>query len=143
MNQNYGTTGIKHALAMLMIMTLEDALHRRPNVQYISSQATPPEVSVATEAVWLRDLLPLVDPKIYEQVRVLMTGSVAVAGGLVDQQLIDDTAKNISLVLHGLSESYHAHYGTTAADAMLMWDPACSPHPSAWRMRAVVAALLA
>ena len=143
MNQNYGTMGIKHALAMLLIMALEDALHQRPNVKYVSSQSTPPDVSQATEAVWLRDLLPLVDPKIYQQVRILLGGSIAVPGGLVDGQLLDDTAKNISLVLHGLSESYHSYYGTTASDGMTLWDPDCVPHPSSWSMREVVTALLA
>ena len=62
-NQHYGTTGIKHALAMLLIMALEDAQHQRPNLQYISSQATPPGVSALPDAKWLRDLLPVVDPQ--------------------------------------------------------------------------------
>jgi len=58
-NQHYGTTGIKHSLAMLLIMALEDAAHQRPNLQYIASQSTPPDVSALTEAKWLRDLLPV------------------------------------------------------------------------------------
>lgn len=143
MNQHYGTTGIKHAVAMLLIMALEDAQHQRPNLQYISSQATPPDVSTLPDAKWLRDLLPVVDPKVYEQVRLLLTGSIAVPGGLVDGQLIDDTAKNISLILRGLSESYHAQYATTASDGLTLWDPSCFPHPSTWRVREVVTALLA
>jgi hypothetical protein len=142
-NQHYGTTGIKHALAMLLIMALEDAQHQRPNLQYISSQATPPGVSTLPDAKWLRDLLPLVDPKVYEQIRLLLNGSIAVPGGLVDGQLIDDTAKNISLVLRGLSESYHATYATTASDGLTLWDPSCYPHPSTFRLREVVNALLA
>jgi len=143
MNQHYGTTGIKHALAMLLMMALEDAQHQRPNLQYISSQATPPDVSTIPDAKWLRDLLPIVDPKVYEQIRVLLNGSIAVPGGLVDKQLFDDTAKNISLVLRGLSESYHAHYATTASDGLTLWDQGCYPHPSAWRMREAISALLA
>ena len=143
MNQNYGTTGIKHGLAMLLIMALEDALHQRPNLQYIASQSTPPGVNAGADAAWLRDLLPLVDPKVYEQMRLLLTGSIAVPGGLVDGQLFDDTAKNIGLVLRGLSESYHAHYATTASDGLTLWDTNCYPHPSTWRMREVLNALLA
>jgi hypothetical protein len=143
MNQNYGTTGIKHALAMLLVMALEDANHQRPNVQYISSSAIPPGVSVATEAIWLRDLLPVVDAKVYEQIRKLLNGSMALPGGLVDRQLFDDTAKNISLVLRALSESYHATYAVTASDGLTLWDPQCYPHPSAWRVRETIAALLA
>ena len=143
MNQHYATTGIKHAMAVLLIMAMEDAQHQRPNLQYISSQATPPGVSTAPEAKWLRDLLPVVDPKVYEQVRTLLNGSIAVPGGLVDGQLFNDTAKNISLILRGLSESYHAHYATTASDGLTLWDPDCWPHPSSWRVREAVAALLA
>ena len=143
MNQNYGTLGIKHALAMLLVMALEDQNHQRPNIQYVSSLATPPGVSLATEAIWLRDLLPVVDSKIYEQMRRLINGSVAVPGGLVDRQLFDDTSKNISLVLRALSESYHATYAVTAEDGLTLWDPECFPHPSAWRMRETIAALLA
>ncbi len=88
-------------------------------------------------------MLPVVDPKVYEQIRALMNGSIAVPGGLADGQLIDDTAKNISLVLRGLSESYHAQYATTASDGLTLWDPGCFPHPSVWRVREVVTALLA
>ena len=143
MNQHYGTTGIKHALAMLLIMALEDAQHQRPNLQYISSQATPPDISALQDAKWLRDLLPVVDPKIYEQVRSLLNGSIAVPGGLVDVQLIEDTAKNISLILRGLSEAYHAKYATTASDGLTLWDSQCYPHPSTWRLREVVSSLLA
>jgi hypothetical protein len=142
-NQHYGTTGIKHALAMLLIMALEDAAHERPNVQYIASQSTPPDVSALTEAKWLRDLLPVVDAKVYEQIRVLLNGSIAVPGGLVDKQLFDDTAKNINLVLRGLSESYHATYATTASDGLTLWDQSCYPHPSTWRLREAVSVLLA
>jgi hypothetical protein len=142
-NQHYGTTGIKHGLAVLLIMALEDAQHQRPNLHYISSQATPPNISALTDAKWLRDLLPVVDPKIYEQVRVLLNGSVAVPGGLIDWQLFDDTAKNLSLILRGLSESYHARYATTASDGLTLWDPSCYPHPSTWRMREAISALLA
>lgn len=143
MNQHYATTGIKHALAMLLIMALEDAQHQRPNLQYISAQTTPPDVSALPDARWLRDLLPVVDPKVYEQIRLLLNGSIAVPGGLVDLQLFDDTAKNISLVLRGLSESYHAHYATTASDGLTLWDATCWPHPSSWRLREAVNALLA
>jgi len=143
LNQHYGTTGIKHALAMLLVMALEDAQHQRPNLQYISAQATPPDVSTLPDAKWLRDLLPIVDPKVYGQIRSLLTGSIAVPGGLVDGQLFDDTAKNISLVLRGLSESYHATYAVTASDGLTLWDSDCYPHPSVWRMRDVVSALLA
>lgn len=143
MSQHYGTTGIKHALAMLMIMALEDASHQRPNVQYISSQATPPDVSTLPDAKWLRDLLPVVDSKVYQQIQQLLTGSIAVPGGLVDGQLFDDTAKNISLILRGLSEHYHAQYAVTASDGLTLWDPSCYPHPSAWRVREVVTSLLA
>ena len=143
MNQHYATTGIKHAMAVLLIMALEDAQHQRPNIDYISSQVTPPDVSTAPDASWLRDLLPVIDPKIYEQLRGLVNGSAAVPGGLVDRQLFDDTAKNISLILRGLSESYHAQYATTASDGLTLWDATCWPHPSAWRMREVVSALLA
>jgi hypothetical protein len=142
-NQHYGTTGIKHTMAMLLIMALEDDQHQRPNLQYISSQVTPPNVSTLPDAKWLRDLLPIVDPKVYEQIRALINGSIAVPGGLVDGQLIDDTAKNISLVLRGLSESYHAQYAVTASDGLTLWDSNCWPHPSTWRMRDVVSALLA
>jgi hypothetical protein len=142
-NQHYGTTGIKHALAVLLIMALEDAQHQRPNLQYISSQATPPDVSTLPDAKWLRDLLPIVDPKVYGQIRALLNGSIAVPGGLVDGQLFDDTAKNISLVLRGLSESYHAQFATTASDGLTLWDTNCYPHPSTWRVRDVVNALLA
>jgi hypothetical protein len=142
-NQHYGTTGIKHGLAMLLIMALEDAQHQRPNLQYVSSHVTPPDISALTDAKWLRDLLPVVDPKVYELIRGLLMGSAAVPGGLVDQQLFDDTAKNISLILRGLSESYHAHYATTASDGLTLWDPDCFPHPSVWRMRETINALLA
>lgn len=130
-------------MAVLLIMALEDAQHQRPNLQYISSQVTPPDVSTHLDAKWLRDLLPGVDPKVYEQMRLLLNGSIAVPGGLVDGQLLDDTAKNISLILRGLSESYHAHYATTASDGLTLWDGSCWPHPSAWRVREVVNALLA
>jgi hypothetical protein len=143
LNQHYGTTGIKHAIAMLLIMALEDAQHQRPNLQYISSQATPPDVSTLPDAKWLRDLLPIVDSKVYEQIRLLLQGSIAVPGGLVDAQLIDDTAKNISLILRGLSESYHAQYSVTASDGLTLWDASCYPHPSTWRLREVVSTLLA
>ena len=143
MNQHYGTTGIKHALAMLLIMALEDAQHQRPNLGYVSSQTTPPDISALPDAKWLRDLLPVVDPKVYEQIRSLVNGSIAVPGGLVDRQLIDDTAKNISLILRGLSESYHAKYATTASDGLTLWDPSCYPHPSTWRLREVITTLLA
>jgi hypothetical protein len=85
----------------------------------------------------------VVDPKVYEQVRALLNGSIAVPGGLVDGQLFDDTAKNLSLILRGLSESYHARYATTADDGLTLWDPSCFPHPSTWRMREVISALLA
>jgi hypothetical protein len=142
-NQHYATTGIKHALAVLLIMAMEDAQHQRPNLQYISSQTTPPDVSTVSEAKWLRDLLPVVDTKVYEQIRELLNGSIAVPGGLVDKQLFDDTAKNISLILRGLSESYHAKYATTAGDGLTLWDPSCFPHPSAWRMREAITTLLA
>lgn len=143
MNQHYGTTGIKHAMAMLLIMALEDAQHQRPNLQYISSQAIPPGVSALPDAKWLRDLLPVVDPKVYEEMRALLNGSIAVPGGLVDGQLFNDTTKNISLILRGLSESYHARHATTASDGLTLWDPSCWPHPSTWRVREVVNGLLA
>ena len=143
MNQNYGTTGIKHGIAMLLMMALEDENHQHLNIQYVSSMATPPEVSAGSEAKWLRDLILVVDPKIYTQVRNLLNGSIAVPGGVVDGQLFADTAKNISLILRGLSESYHATYAVTASDGMTLWDPNCFPHPSCWRMRETVGALLA
>ena len=57
MNQNFGTTGIKHAVAMLLMMALEDENHQHLNINYVSSQATPPEVSIGAEAKWLRDLI--------------------------------------------------------------------------------------
>jgi len=142
-NQHFGTTGIKHGLAVLLIMALEDAQHQRPNLQYISSQAAPPGVSTLPDAKWLRDLLPVVDPQVYEQIRTLLNGSLAVPGGLVDGQLFNDTAKNISLILRGLSESHHGRYATTASDGLTLWDPSCYPHPSSWRVREAVAALLA
>ena len=142
MNQNYGTTGIKHAVAMLLVMALEDENHQHANVQYIASQGTPPDISAGSEAKWLRDLLPIVDPKIYAQVRNLLNGSIAVAGGVVDRQLFEDTAKNVALILRGLSESYHNAYAITAADGMTLWDPLCFPHPSCWRMREAVGSLL-
>ena len=142
MNQNYGTTGIKHAFAMLLMMALEDENHQHQNIPYVSSKATPPEVSVGSEAKWLRDLILIVDPKVYEQVRKILNGSIAVPGGVVDRQLFEDTAKNISLILRGVSESYHAQYAVTAADGLTLWDPACFPHPSCWRMREAVGALL-
>ena len=143
MNQHYATTGIKHAMAVLLIMALEDPEHKRPNLGYISSQATPPDVSTLPDAKWLRDLLPIVDSKVYEQMRELLNGSAAVPGGLIDRQLFDDTAKNISLILRGLSESYHARYASKASDGLTLWDPSCWPHPSTWRMREAVSALLA
>jgi hypothetical protein len=142
-NQNYGTTGIKHAVAMLLMMALEDENHQHLNIDYVSSQSTPPEVSTGSEAKWLRDLILVVDPKVYEQIRKILNGSIAVPGGVVDKQLFQDTAKNISLILRGLSESYHAQYAVTAADGSTLWDPACWPHPSCWRMREAVGALLA
>ena len=104
---------------------------------------TPPDASAVSEAKWLRDLMPIIDPKVYEQIRLLLTGGLAVPGGVVDQQLFEDTAKNISLILRGLSESYHATYAITAADGLTLWDPACYPHPSVWRMREAISALLA
>ena len=143
MNQNYGTTGIKHAFAMLLMMALEDENHQHLNIPYISSMATPPEVWLGSEAKWLRDLILVVDPKVYEQVRKILNGSIAVPGGVVDKQLFTDTAKNIALILRALSESYHAQYAVTAADGLTLWDPACFPHPSCWRMREAVGALLA
>jgi hypothetical protein len=142
-NQHYATTGIKHAMAVLLIMALEDAQHQRPNLQYISSQITPPNVSTHPDAKWLRDLLPVVDSKVYEQIRTLLNGSVAVPGGLVDGQLFDDTAKNLGLILRGISESYHARYASTASDGLTLWDSSCWPHPSVWRVREVVNGLLA
>ena len=143
MNQNYGTTGIKHGIAMLLMMALEDENHLHRNIDYISSLSTPPEVSTGAEAKWLRDLMLVVDPKVYEQIRRLLNGGLAVPGGIVDRQLFEDTAKNISLILRGLSESYHATYAITAADGLTLWDPNCYPHPSVWRMREMVGALLA
>jgi hypothetical protein len=143
MNQNYGTTGIKHAVAMLLVMALQDENHQHRNIDYVASLATPPEVSTGSEAKWLRDLILVIDPKIYEQVRRLLNGSIAVTGGTVDRQLFEDTAKNISLILQGLSESYHSTYAVTAGDGMTLWDPLCFPHPSCWRMRETVGALLA
>ncbi len=143
MNQNYGTTGIKHAVAMLLMMALEDENHQHQNISYVSSMATPPDASAVSEAKWLRDLMPIIDPKVYEQIRLLLTGGLAVPGGVVDQQLFEDTAKNISLILRGLSESYHATYAITAADGLTLWDPACYPHPSVWRMREAISVLLA
>jgi hypothetical protein len=91
----------------------------------------------------LRPRTPIVDPKVYEQIRSLLQGSIAVPGGLVDGQLIEDTAKNISLILRGLSESYHAQYAITASDGLTLWDASCYPHPSTWRLREVVGTLLA
>src|ERR1051326_4951454 len=91
MNQNYGTTGIKHAVAMLLMMALEDENHQHLNIDYISSLATPPEVSLGAEARWLRDLILVVDPKVYEQIRQLVNGGLAVPGGVVDKQLFQDT----------------------------------------------------
>ena len=143
MNQNYGTTGIKHAVAMLLMMALADENHQHLNIDYVSSRSTPLEVSTAAEAKWLRDLILVVDPKIYEQVRQLINGGLAVPGGVVDRQLFEDTAANIGLILRGLSESYHAQYAVTAGDGLTLWDPTCFPHPSIWRMREVVGALLA
>ena len=143
MNQNYGTTGIKHGVAMLLMMALEDENHKHLNIDYVSSMTTPPEVSVGSEAKWLRDLILIIDPKIYDQIRSLLNGGIAVAGGTVDRQLFEDTAKNISLILRGLSESYHASYAITAGDGMTLWDPTCYPHPSCWRMREAVGSLLA
>ena len=64
-------------------------------------------------------------------------------GRSVDRQLFEDTAANIGLILRGLSESYHAQYAVTAGDGLTLWDPTCFPHPSIWRMREVVGALLA
>jgi hypothetical protein len=142
-NQNYGTTGIKHAFAMLLMMALEDENHQHLNISYVSTMTKPPEVSVGSEAKWLRDLILIVDPKVYEQIRKILNGSIAVPGGVVDRQLFEDTAKNISLILRGVSESYHAEYAVTAADGLTLWDPACYPHPSCWRMREAVGALLA
>jgi hypothetical protein len=128
---------------MLLMMALEDENHQHQNIPYISSMATPPGVSVGSEAKWLRDLILIVDPKVYEQIRKILNGSIAVPGGVVDRQVFEDTAKNISLILRGLSESYHAQYAVTAADGLTLWDPACFPHPSCWRMREAVGALLA
>jgi hypothetical protein len=142
-NQNYATTGVKHALAMLMMMALEDENHQHLNIQYVSSQATPPGTSLGSDAKWLRDLFPVVDPKIYEQVRNLLNVSMAVPGGIVDRQLFEDTAKNITVILRGLSESYRAQYASSASLAMTMWEPGCYPHPSLWVMREAVGALLA
>ena len=143
MNQNYGTTGIKHGIAMLLMMAMEDENHQHLNIDYVSSLATPPEVSTGSEAKWLRDLFLAVDAKVYEQIRLLLNGGLAVPGGVVDRQLFEDTAKNISLILRGLSESYHATYAITAGDGLTLWDPNCYPHPAVWRMRETVGALLA
>jgi hypothetical protein len=142
-NQNYATTGVKHVIAMLLMMALEDENHERLNIDYVSSQATPPSISVGSEAKWLRDLFPVVDPKIYEQVRNLLNVSIAVPGGTVDRQLFEDTAKNITVILRGLSESYRAQYASTASVAIALWEPGCWPHPSLWVMREAVGALLA
>src|SRR2546423_1169663 len=128
---------------MLLMMALEDENHKHLNVDFVSSIATPPDVGQASEAKWLRDLMVVVDPKVYGQIRSLLNGGLAVPGGIVDRQLFEDTAKNISLILRGLSESYHATYAITASDGLALWDPACFPHPSIWRMRETVGALLA
>ena len=143
MNQNYGTTGVKHAMAMLLMMALADENQQHLNVQYVSSSAAPPEVSLGSEAKWARDLFPVVDSKIYEQIRNLLNGTIAVPGGVVDRQLFEDTAKNINLILRGVSESYHAQYGVTASDGMTLWDPSFFPHPCSWILRGALGALLA
>jgi hypothetical protein len=130
-------------MAMLLMMALEDENHQHLNIDYVSSEATPPGTSVGSEAKWLRDLFPVVDPKIYEQIRNLLNVSIAVPGGIVDRQLFEDTAKNITVILRGLSESYSAQYADTASVAMTMWEAGCYPHPSLWVMREAVGALLA
>jgi hypothetical protein len=142
-NQNYGTTGVKHAMAMLLMMALEDENQQHLNIPYVSSLSAPPETNIGSEAKWFRDLFPVVDAKIYEQMRNLLNGTIAVPGGVVDRQLIEDTAKNISLILRGVSESYHAEYGLTASDGMTLWDPSFFPHPCSWIMRGAIGALLA
>ena|ERR1041385_6396052 len=128
---------------MLLMMALQDENHQQLNIPYISSSATPPQVSTGAEAKWLRDLILVVDPTIYGQIRKLLNGSMAVPGGVVDGQLFTDTGKNINAILQALSESYHAQYAITAGDGLTLWDPNCYPHPSCWRMREAVGALLA
>ena len=142
MNQSYATTGIKHTLAMLLMMAMEDENHQHLNIDYVATLATPPQVSLGSEAKWLRDLILLVDPKIYEQIRGLVNGGLAVPGGVVDRQLFDDTAKNISLILQGVSESYHAQYATASSDSLALWE-GTYPHPSSWTLRETVGTLLA
>jgi hypothetical protein len=81
MNQNYGTTGIKHAVAMLLMMALEDENHQHLNIDYISSPATPPEVSVGAEAMAAR-LDSGGRPQGLRTNRQLVNGGLAVPAGL-------------------------------------------------------------
>ncbi len=151
MNQHVGTIALKHTLAMLLMMSLEDENHQFPNVDYIKkySHDALPRPTTGGEAKWMRDLMPHIDPEIYTQMSRLLVGSTAVPGGFVNEALFRQTAGSIRSIFRSLSEAYDSNYQhhaeTNTADGrglLNMWDPQCYPHPSIWRVRETVGALL-
>ena len=152
MNQHVGTIALKHTLAMLLMMSLEDENHQFQNIAYIKkySHDALPRPTNGGEAKWMRDLMPLIDPEIYTQMTKLLQGTTAVPGGFVNEALFAQTAASIRSIVRGLSEAYdnnykhHAETGTEDGRGMLdFWNPDCYPHGSIWRVREVLGALLA
>ncbi|MEO8097603.1 MAG: hypothetical protein ABI811_07860 [Acidobacteriota bacterium] len=152
MNQHVGTIALKHSLAMLLMMSLEDENHQFQNIAYIQKYSHDglPRPTSGGEAKWMRDLMPLIDPEIYTQMNRLLQGTTAVPGGFVNEALFLQTAANIRSILRGLSEAYDSNYkhhdetGTADGRGMLnFWDPDCYPHTSVWRIREALGALLA
>lgn len=153
MNEHPSNRMVKHTLAVLLIMAIQDDREAEPfeNIKLIGKSAqnklsnnVPAPLSSGSQAGWLRDLLPCVDAKVYTYMQQLVSGTTNVPNTApINEQFFKDFASNFSGLLRALSELNDADPETAPESASAFWPPECYPHPVSWRLREVVSQLLA
>jgi hypothetical protein len=135
-----------HFAAMQLILAMEDKDGNYPNVDYVKAHQPPPQFTdpgFPTDPgslALLQDMLPLVDPEVYNCFNQVLNSPTPIKIGdvTVDSDMVTNLAKLNSRLLQATTEQ-----GKKAKFvAQALWDCA-PPHPAPLVMREVIASLLA
>lgn len=124
-------TAVKHATAMLLIMTMQDVNGDFSNVDYVKSTPVPTPATVPPDPSMLQDLLPQVNLEVYQAMNQMLNNNFANVPP-VNEAAFQTTASSGNAILFRLSQ---------LANLTLWGGP--YPHPKGTIMRGVVSQLLA
>jgi hypothetical protein len=134
------TAFVKHHVAMQLILTMESGLdgdQRYPNVDFVRKNKTPPKVKkfpADKKYEWIkycRDMLPLVEPKVYEAFHQMLRSSKDVGGLTVNRKMVHQAANFNAAILQRTTDIFQQP----------LWEGP-PPHGCYWIMREVIIDLL-